>query len=134
MPDRAAMHPISTQGDDIADLATLNAFDGFNVAGLVTALGAVRDSETLLLGKLGSLIHQSATRTIDGDRLFHEDVLAGFNTGLEMPCAKTRRRRKDGVVDAGRGQNLLIRVEATEAFICRQIKRRLGCLVGLFRE
>ena len=50
------------------------------------------DLEVLLLGFLVQREHPARTRTVDRDRLFHEDVDALVDRVLEMHPAEGRRR------------------------------------------
>ncbi len=43
--------------------------------------------------------HAADAGAVDGDRLLHEDVLPGFDRGLEMIGSKARRRRQNHKID-----------------------------------
>src|SRR5437867_13226622 len=111
MPDRAAVHPVRPQRDDVANRPSLDAIDGFDVTRLVPALRSSRHLQTLLLGHLSRLIHKLCAAAIHSHRLLRKDILAGLDAGAEMRRAKSRRRRQDGIVDAWNRQRLQGTVE-----------------------
>ena len=77
------------------------------------ALQADADGQVLLLGFFGRGQNHPHAGAVDGDRLFHEDVLAGLDGRLEMDRAEAGRRGQDHQVGTG-VDRLLIGVEADE--------------------
>ena len=133
MPDRAAVNPIGAQGNDVADRAVLNAFDGLDVTGLMAALGAGGYLEALLLGHFCRRVHHLAAGAVHRHWLFHEYMLAGCDGGLEMGGSKPRGRGQNGVIDTGYVQGLLVGVETAKALIRRHAEV-FHALLGGFRE
>ena len=58
---------------------------------------------------------------IDGGRLLHEDVLAGFDRGLQVGRAEMGRRGEDDVVDFRDGEQFFVGVEAEELALFRDV-------------
>ena len=67
----------------------------------MTALQADAHGQVLLLRLLGGGQHAAHARRVGGHRLFHEDVLAGLDGGLEMNRPETGRRGQDHQVGPG---------------------------------
>ena len=84
------------------------------IVGRVAALGAGGDAEAFFLWQVAGFHDHFDAGDIDGGRLFHEDVFAGFDRGLEVHRAEMGRRGKDNVVDLGNGEQLLVSVDAEE--------------------
>ena len=80
----------------------LDAFDGFEVAGLVAALGAGPNAELLLFGQLLGLEHLADAGAIDADGLLGEQVLAGVDGRFDVPGAEAGGRGQDDKVDVRR--------------------------------
>ena len=62
---------------------------------LLAELQTDADRQILLLGFFGRGQYRPYTRSVYRHRLFHEDMLAGCNGGLEVLRTKARRRRQD---------------------------------------
>ena len=99
--------------EDVADRAVLQPLDRFEVARVVAALQADADHEVLLLGLFVGGQDAADAGRVDGDRLLHEDVLAGFDGGFEVDRAEAGRRGEDHQVGAA-VDRLLVGVEADE--------------------
>ena len=69
----------------------------------------------LFFGQLAGFHDHFDAGHVDGGRLLHEHVLAGFDRGLEVHRAEVGRRGEDDVVDLGDGEQFLVGVEADEA-------------------
>ena len=82
--------------------------------GSLAALGAGGDAEIFFFGKLAGFHDHFDAGNIDGGRLLHEDVFAGFDRGHEMGRAEMGRRGEDDVIDLGDGEQFFVGVEAEE--------------------
>ena len=80
----------------------------------MTALGATYNGEPLSIGLLTSGNDLTTAGRVDGNRLFNEAVLAGFDCGIKVQRAEIRRGRHQDVV-AVFGDGLLICIKAAEA-------------------
>ena len=87
-PDLAAV-PVALGVDDVADGAVVQAADGFAIVGRMAALRAGGDAELFLGGELAGFHDGLHAGHIDGGRLLHEYVLAGFDGGLEVRAAES---------------------------------------------
>ena len=89
------MLPICPQGDDIADLAVLDALRERLAGPAVADHQSHADLQVLLDRLVGQRQHLAGGRAIDGGRLLHEDVDALFDGVAKMRPAKRRRRAQD---------------------------------------
>ena len=112
-PDALAV-PVALATHQLTELAAMDALHDFDIARLMTPLGAGDDGEFLLLRELRGRNHRATADRIDRHRLFHEHVFAGRDCRLEMRGPKTWRRRENHQVDVRREQ-LLVSVETREA-------------------
>ena len=133
MPDGAAVDPVGAQGNDVANGAVLEAFDGLDVTRLVAALGAGGYLEVLGFGLFRRSTHDAVAGAVHRHRFFHEHILAGSDGGLEMGGAEAGRRGEDDVVHAGNRQGFFVGVKSAEAHVCRHAEV-LHALPGGFRE
>src|SRR5207237_9408708 len=99
------------------DSAVANALDGFDVAGLMAALGARGDFQLFLVRHLRRFIHEAEPGTVNGHGFFTENVFASFDASPEVTGAKTRLRRQTRVVDAGDLECFTVGIEAAETFL-----------------
>ena len=125
---QAALVPIGTRRDDVADGAILHALHRLEVRRMMPALRARDDAETFLRRLLERLEHRLVAVRIDEDRLLGEHVLAGCNRGLEVRRTEPGGRRENDVVHVGR-DDLLERVPPRELPL-----RRNGGFVAVLRE
>ena len=130
-PEAGAV-PVDAGEEDVADLAVLDAGDGFLIARIVMPLQADGDHQVLLLRLFVGGEHAADAGPVDGDRLLHEDVLAGFDGGFEVQRAEAGRRGQDHQVDAA-VDRLLVGVEADELALgrarrCLSFRRTAACL------
>ncbi len=115
-PDFATV-PVGAGFDDIADGAVLEAFDGFEVTGLVSALGTGGDAEAFLFGEFTGFDHEACALGVDGGGFFDEDVLACLDGGHELGGAEVGRGGEDDVIDVGEGEELVGGIPAGEAVV-----------------
>src|SRR5690606_8203494 len=78
------VHAIGAQGDEVAHLAVLDALAKLAARDAVTAHQADANLQILLLSFFVQRQHALAGRTIDRNRLLHEDVYALFDRILVM--------------------------------------------------
>ena len=88
-----ALVPVALAADELADRAVVDALHELEVPRLMAALRARDDGQALLRGQLGRGDDRADADRIDGDRLLHEDVLAGLDGGLEVDRPEAGRRR-----------------------------------------
>ena len=117
---QAAAVPVDAREQDVADRAVVQPLDRFDVARVVAPLQADGDHEVLLLGLLVGGQNAADARRVDGDRLLHEDVLAGLDRRLEVHRPEAGRRGEDDQVDAA-VDRLLVGVEADELPLLRHV-------------
>ena len=114
VPQRALI-PDGAHRSDVADRAVAYPLVDFHAGQLAAELGAGHDAQTEARCLLGGLHHGRRARDVDGDRLFHEEVLARVHDRGHVHRAEVRGRRVEHDVDA-RVEELLVAVEAREAF------------------
>ncbi len=114
--------PVGLGRHDLADLAVVNPPDGLLVFLAVPPLGAGDDGELLLLGQFRRLDDRANLLGVHAGRLFHEDVLAGFDGSLEVHRPEVRRRRQEDHVNIG-PHHLLVGVPADKALVRRDLDR-----------
>ncbi len=112
-PERALV-PVGARRQDLADAAVFHAAHRLDVALLVAALRARADTEALGLRGLRRGQHRADPGAVDRHGLLGEDVLARGDGRLEVQRPEARRRRQDHVVDAGRRDHALVRVQPDE--------------------
>jgi len=104
MPNRPAVDPISTQGDDITDSAVLDAFDGLDIRSLMAALGA----GGLLMNGTGlvcaaSRVQSTAKMTVKiiafpkGRMHTSRSVVSQPSVGIDDDHGKSGRTQPEGV-------------------------------------
>ncbi len=70
--------------DYLADGAIMDSLDGFGVAGVISAVQAGNNAQSLLLCQVGGLLHKLDPGWVDAVRLLHKNVLSGLNRGHRM--------------------------------------------------
>ena len=80
----APLVPVDLAADDVADRPVVDPLQALDVAGLVAALGAGDDRQSLLVGFVIGGQHLADAGAVDGDRLLGEQVLAGLDRGLDV--------------------------------------------------
>ena len=125
---KAPLIPVASGGDDLADVAAVDALHRLDVAELVAALGSGDDGQILALGFLGGGKDLADAGAIHGDRLFAEQVLAGGDGRLDVVGAEPGRGGEDHEVDA-RVDHFLEGIEADEAAVVGDVD-----LVAEFRQ
>ncbi len=111
----------------------VNALDPLAVHCFIVALQADYDIQFLLTRLLRGLQNLSHTRSIGGHRFLHEDMLVGFDGGLEVNRAESRRCCDEH--DVNERYHLPVRIESDELLFVRHIDPRaiVGSTVrGLF--
>src|SRR5439155_21291933 len=82
-PDRALV-PKTAHADDVADLAVVDALDGFQVTGLMAALRAGGDVQARFFGLLVGIEHFANAAAVHADGLFGEEVFLRRDNCLYM--------------------------------------------------
>ena len=125
-PD-GALVPVDLAADDVADGTLVDPLQAFDVAGLVAALGAGDDRQSLLVRLFVGGQHLADAGAVDGDRLLGEELLARLDGGLDVLGPETWRRRQHHQVAAV--DHLLIGVEADEAAVVGDVELVLAGIV-----
>ena len=81
---------IALDGDDLADLAVVDAFDGLAPAEVIAIGESGQHARAVLLGQLVGLQELQDASHIDGGRLLDEHVLLGLHGGQRVGCVETR--------------------------------------------
>ena len=116
------MHAIGAHGDDVADLAVLDALGEILAHPAVTAHQAHAHLEVLGIRLLGEVEHPPRRRSIDRHRLLHEHVQALLDGVGELDPAERRRRREDHDVPGLQGvHRLLVPIEPDELPVVRDV-------------
>ncbi len=116
---KTALVPVTAGAGDGAKRPVVDFFHGFEVLGLIAALEAGDDRQLMAVGFLVRLKHAANARTIHGDGLLRENVLAGRDGGTQMDRPKARRRCQNHQVDVI--DNLLISVQSDVDPIIRNV-------------
>ena len=129
--------PVALSGDDVSDIAVVDTFQNFQIVLLVTALGSRDNAQILFFSQFGAGDHRTDTGRIDGNRLFHKDVLSGFDGGFQVPGPEMRRGRHDDHVDVRR-KNMFKGIKSLKHRVLCHGQIALGQLflqtiVGLFQ-
>ena len=113
---KSALVPVNLATEDLTNGSRMNTLDCLNVASLVAALCSGDNSQALLLCDSGCCNNLANTIRIDRYRLFHEDVLTCFDSGLEVVRAEPWRRRQNHVVTVG-CKDFLVSIPARECCV-----------------
>ena len=127
IPDATTV-PIDAARNDVADLAVVDALDGFHVAGFMAALQTDTNHQVLLLGFLDGGQHAADTGSVGGDGLLHEDVLVLRDGILKLLGTESRRRGDDDQV-AIAVDGFLVSVQAAEDIVFRN-SHLIGVTIG----
>ncbi len=110
-----AVHAVAAHGDDVADLAELDALEEFAARVAVAAHQPHAYLEVLVDRLIRQREHLARARPVHRDGLFHEDVEALVNSVFEVNPAKRRGRGQDhDVAGLEAIHRLLVAVEADE--------------------
>ncbi len=104
---------VGVQGRDVADGAVMDAADGFAHRRVVAPAKACPHRQPGFARRDGQGGDTPDSGSIDGHRLFAEDVLAGADGRLQVHGAEMRRRAQEHDIDAA-ADHLSIGVEADE--------------------
>ncbi len=107
---------IDVEGDKVADGPVVNPLDRLAFGRFIAIAQSRHEREALLLGFFARLQNAAHARSIDGDRLLDEGVLARGDDRLQVLGPKVRRRGENHDVDAA-VDHLLVGVEADEAVV-----------------
>src|ERR1019366_666921 len=83
-----ALIPVAAGGGDGADVAAVDVLHRFDVAGLITALGAGHHGQVVAVGFLERSQHHADAGAIDADRFLGEQILAGGDHGANVVRAE----------------------------------------------
>ena len=98
VPDTTAV-PIRTHRHDVPDGTVFDPLNGFQIARLMVSLQTDTDFQLLFSGQFVGFDDLTHPGGIDGNRLFHEDVLPCLDRIFKVNRAKTGRRGEDDQID-----------------------------------
>ena len=115
IPDSAAV-PVNPRGENVADGTVVNPLEGFHVVPLVVPLETNADLQIFFLCGFDGRENFADSGCVDGNRFFHEDVLAGGNSRFEVDRSEAGRSRQNDQINIA-GNHFFVGVKPSKFVI-----------------